>query len=648
MLVPGKTYSGVVVGAETARFKFRWFGVLEVLIGSDVYKLYLSGSIAQWFVEGDQVEIHVKNKPKRLKDSYVLEFESYILYKIYEGKKIPVWPPFVKDVEVPRKDAVTGKVIYSYKLRAREAVYESDFEAIAELEQYHYASKKVIIAVWRCEKCGTLIKSNAKPICPKCKTDKYVHIFEIRGSTPASRFLVLELLEREPYEPKIVAYVRIDPPIPLMHRRLPDGKIVKNIREKVFPKEWFHPSFWPEVIYKKKLKELKSKYGKIIAISKLWEEAKWKALKTTNTAAVRISRVVVHPDYRSDGIGQTAVKVTLEWVKERRAPEMRKEKHLVETIAMMARYNPFFEKVGFKYLWDTASGRPVLYYPLTDEAKKIIERFLNEDSVAKQHKGRLCIPRYGKVEKLAGSIILKNVSKMFENILTLKELDENVRRVLEAFGVRERKIQRLVLRNVNFEIKPGDVVVVVGASGAGKTTLLRLIYGVAMGLKDEKFIPTRGKIILPKNVKPSILLPGEIEPEFGDEAILEHVFRKTKDEALAVEILNRAGLSDAVLFRAKYYELSTGQKERAKIASLLAEKPNLLLIDEFAAHLDKLTAMRVAKKLADLAREAGITLILVTHRTEIIRALRPDKIIFVGYGTARLATEAERKAILGE
>ena len=140
----------------------------------------------------------------------------------------------------------------------------------------------------------------------------------------------------------------------------------------------------------------------------------------------------------------------------------------------------------------------------------------------------------------------------------------------------------------------------------------------------------------------------KIEPEFGDEAILEHIFRKTEDEALAVEILNRAGLSDAVLFRAKYYELSTGQKERAKIASLLAEKPNLLLIDEFAAHLDKLTAMRVAKKLADLAREAGITLILVTHRTEIIKALRPDKIIFVGYGTARLATEAERKAILGE
>jgi len=153
--------------------------------------------------------------------------------------------------------------------------------------------------------------------------------------------------------------------------------------------------------------------------------------------------------------------------------------------------------------------------------------------------------------------------------------------------------------------------------------------------------------MIPENVKLAIIIPNEYEPYFGDRPILEVIYNITKDEALAVEILNKSGLSDAILYRAKYHELSTGQKERAKLAYLLAQKPNLLLIDEFAAHLDRLTATRVARALSKLIREAGITAVLVTHRIEVIRALAPDRIIFVGYGVAREATEREREIILG-
>ena len=102
---------------------------------------------------------------------------------------------------------------------------------------------------------------------------------------------------------------------------------------------------------------------------------------------------------------------------------------------------------------------------------------------------------------------------------------------------------------------------------------------------------------------------------------------------MAVEVLNKCGLADAILYRAKFSELSTGQKERAKLAVVLAEKPNLLVIDEFAAHLDVLTARRVARKINEICRQAGITLIAITHRPEVIDALSPDKILYVGYGT---------------
>jgi len=273
----------------------------------------------------------------------------------------------------------------------------------------------------------------------------------------------------------------------------------------------------------------------------------------------------------------------------------------------------------------------VLMYPLTQEAKEYLDRYFREDPYAP--KEPLWKPSYGKVEKLEGPIVFKNVTKVFESELDIKGLPEEIQDLLKAFGVRHRVIQRPVLRNLNFQINPGEIVAVVGASGAGKTTLLRLILGAIRGYWEEKYRPTSGKIEVPKNAKVSALIPGEMEPEFGSETILEHVYRKVRDLNAAVEILNRSGLSDAVLYRAKFSELSTGQKERAKIASLLAERPNVLLIDEFAAHLDTLTAMRVARKVSEIAREAGITAIIITHRPEVVKALDPDKVLFVGYGT---------------
>ncbi len=154
------------------------------------------------------------------------------------------------------------------------------------------------------------------------------------------------------------------------------------IREKVFPHNWFHQTYRPTALEEKK--PIMARYRELVKIYRsrklaraiVGEEVSEKALKITNTAATRIARVVVHPDYRGDGLGYTAVQLAIEWIREKRAPEMKRNKHIVETIAMMARYNPFFEKAGFKYMWDTGSGRPVLMYPLTKEAEKYIQNIL--------------------------------------------------------------------------------------------------------------------------------------------------------------------------------------------------------------------------------------------------------------------------------
>ncbi|RLG76233.1 MAG: ABC transporter ATP-binding protein, partial [Thermoprotei archaeon] len=350
---------------------------------------------------------------------------------------------------------------------------------------------------------------------------------------------------------------------------------------------------------------------------------------------------------RGDGLGVLAVKMALEWIKERRVPEMKRRKHVVETIAQMARYNPFFEKAGFVYMWDTASGRPVLMYPLTDEARNLIKRFLESDPYASKTSGKLYHSRYGRVEPLNGPIVLKNVGKVYTSILDLSKLPHELQEVLRAFGVEKRVVERYVLRNVNLKISPGEVVVVMGASGAGKTTLLRMIIGATLNSVDERYGPSEGEITMPSNVKIECLLPGEHEPSFKDESLLEHVASKTGDPYTAVEILNAVGLSDAVFYRARFVELSTGQKERAKLASMLASKPNLIIVDEFAAHLDPLTAQRVARKLANVCRSAGITLVVATNRPEIIKALTPTKIVFVGYGTTHTIEAEKMEAYIG-
>ena len=552
----------------------------------------LTGDVARWVRPGEAVDVVADG------DAAVLEGSGFRLRR--DG--VLLWPPWRRTVRHPRV-GWAGTELYAYALVAREAAVEADYEAIAELEQFHYADENEAVALWRCDLCGAVTSANTKPRCPCGGTPR---LLEIRGSTPASRFLVLELAERLPFEPPWLGYVRADPPLPRMHRRTAAG-IERHIRERVFPPRRWHPAFALEEAVP----------------PEDWAAAVDRALARTNTAAARIARVVVHPDYRADGLGARLAELALRWIATRRVPEMRRRKQIVETVAQMARYHPFFERVGFRYAWETASGRPVLFYPLTASARRRLEAFLATDPESCQHGGRLYRPRYGRVPGLAGPLRLRGVGKTYASELDLAAVPPVVRSVVEAFGVQRRRLERAVLRDVDLDVPPSAVLVLWGASGAGKTTLLRLLRG------DP---PDVGTVERPAG-RVVAWIPGEAEPALEEAPVLAQIHAWVGDVVAALEVLNRVGLADAVLYRARPRELSTGQRERFRLALALAQRPDLLLLDEFAAHLDGPTAQRVARGLGRFVRKTGIALVCATHRAEVLRALEPDAIVFVGYGS---------------
>ena len=608
-------------------FRYRWYGSLLVEGGGGTLRLPMTGTVAQWLRPGEELLLELLPGA----DPQNLSFESYRLWRALDGEKVQIWPLFRRGFTLERRSPTSGETLYTYAVEAREAGLESDYEAIVELEQHHYAAEEELLARWWCPEDGTVQAANARPLCPRC--GRPMRFSDLVDATRASRFLVLTLEKRELYEPRYVGYVRLDPPLPLVHRRLPNGRIQPHIRREIFPAEWYEPPFWPE-----KLVETLREKNPGLSPTELWWQAQSEALAVCDTKAVRLARVVVHPDYRAEGLGRLALEAAVAWIQERRIPEMRKPKQVLETVAQMARYNPFLERAGFKYIGDTASGRPFLVLPLSAEAEKFLANFLRKDPLAKIHKGKLYQPAFPKVEPLSGPIRLQRVSYRYENVLDLSRMAEPVQEVLLAFGVRKRAIQRVIFRNLNLTIEPKSVVALVGASGAGKSTLLRLLWAAAVG--EEKILSRlqSGTIELPQNVRVAAYLPGELEPKFGRAAILEVLYELTGDATLAVEVLNVTGIADVVLYRARFSELSTGQKERARLAYLLALRPNLLLLDEFAAHLDSASALRVARKVAELCREKGITLVFATHRPEVLSAMQPDRTLIVGHGGVALSS----------
>jgi len=209
-----------------------------------------------------------------------------------------------------------------------------------------------------------------------------------------------------------------------------------------------------------------------------------------------------------------------------------------------------------------------------------------------------------------------------------------VTEVRKSFGANE------VLKGINLNVEPGEVIAIIGKSGSGKSTLLRCINGLEA--IDDGSISVAGAQLLPDDLhlKALRLKVGMIFQQFnlfphlsaGRNVMLSQmVVKKTakaEAEAMARGMLDRVGLGHK--FDAYPDELSGGQQQRVAIARALAMQPIALLCDEITSALDPELVTEVLAVVRELAGE-GMTLLMVTHEMKFARDVC-SRVVFMHQG----------------
>ena len=197
-----------------------------------------------------------------------------------------------------------------------------------------------------------------------------------------------------------------------------------------------------------------------------------------------------------------------------------------------------------------------------------------------------------------------------------------------------------VLKNINFKVETGEIVVICGPSGSGKSTLIRCINGLEDINDGEILVDNIDIHASKKNLKDIRSEVGMVFQHFNlfpHLTILENItiaqtlvkkVSKTDASIIAFDLLKKVKLED----KADSYpaDLSGGQKQRVAIARSLAMKPKVLLFDEPTSALDPETIGDVLSVMQDLARE-NYTIVCVTHEMGFAKEVG-DRIVFMDHG----------------
>lgn len=212
--------------------------------------------------------------------------------------------------------------------------------------------------------------------------------------------------------------------------------------------------------------------------------------------------------------------------------------------------------------------------------------------------------------------------------------------LLKVNGLTKSYGDRVVLENIDTEIRKGEVVAIIGPSGCGKSTFLRSLNQmeeISSGsiLFDNVEITSSGVDI--NNIRRKIGMVFQQFNLFPHLTVLDNItlapikvkkMPKAEAEKLARELLNKVGLAD----KEDSYpaQLSGGQQQRIAIARALAMQPDIMLFDEPTSALDPEMVGEVLSVMKDLA-DGGMTMVVVTHEMGFAREVA-SRVLFMDGG----------------
>ena len=216
---------------------------------------------------------------------------------------------------------------------------------------------------------------------------------------------------------------------------------------------------------------------------------------------------------------------------------------------------------------------------------------------------------------------------MSEKILEIRHLGK-------SFGTHE------VLRDIDFTVKKGDVISIIGASGSGKSTLLRcvnLLETPSSGQILYHDTDVAGRGVNAPEYRSHVGMVFQSFNLFNNMSVLKNcmvgqmkVLKRSKEEARqqALKYLEKVGMAPYI--NAKPRQISGGQKQRVAIARALAMDPEVLLFDEPTSALDPEMVGEVLNVMQALAQE-GMTMLVVTHEMAFARDVS-SQVVFMHQG----------------
>jgi putative ABC transport system ATP-binding protein len=239
---------------------------------------------------------------------------------------------------------------------------------------------------------------------------------------------------------------------------------------------------------------------------------------------------------------------------------------------------------------------------------------------------------------MKGPFKKKNIQKvkdLYQNKPVISESDEIVKRYVQEGSI------TAALSKVSSVIREGEVVAIVGPSGCGKTTLLNCLSGIDDVDAGDVYFKEENLHKIDDNQKTTIrakemgfifqnfnLIPVLSAVENVELPMLSIGGKSSEARAKALKILSQVGLETKA--NNKPNELSGGEKQRVAIARSLINDPKIIWADEPTGNLDTANAESIVQLLLELNRTNGVTIVIVTHDSNI--AMKAHRVIRMDSG----------------